>query len=79
MGGRSTYREQICCDLESSGQFMNRTNDTMTREQFVEKATNLGYSEEDIKDIIKVFRDEEEALGVPPIPYDQIPLFYQLY
>ena len=56
-----------------------RANDTMTREQFEAKATEYGYTPEDIADLVKVFREEEEAIGAPPIPYDQIPLTYQRY
>lgn len=57
----------------------SRAHDTMTRNLFEAKATEYGYTPEEIADLVKVFREEEEALGAPPIPYDQIPLSQQIY
>ena len=51
----------------------------MTEQQWREEAAYNGYSEDEMRDMIQVFRDEEEALTGRPVPWDEIPLFYRLY
>lgn len=51
----------------------------MTKEEFVKKAEENGYSAEEIQDLIQVFRTENAEMGMPETPYEDIPLFYKNY
>lgn len=51
----------------------------MTKEEFIKKAKYNGYTDEEIHDLIQVFRTKNAEMGMPETPYEDIPLFYKRY